>query len=172
MSFLELAAKRYSVRKFSNKAVDQEKVNILLEAVRLAPTAANNQPQRILVIEGRDALEKLKDCTYTYFDATIVFLICYDEEAAWKRNYDNHCSGEIDASIITTHIMMAATDIGLGSTCVGHFDPVSIRQAYNIPSRFKPVTLLPIGYPSEDSKPTALHTKTLSNSDMVFYNSF
>lgn len=172
MTFLELAKERYSVRKFSNKPVEQEKIDRLLEAARLAPTACNNQPQRILLIQSSEALAKLKNCTAYHFDAPLAFLVCYDENAVWKRKLDGHTSGDVDASIVTTHLMLAAADLGLGSTWVMHFNPTAIREAYAIPEGIAPVALLPTGYPDEGCVPNPLHEKSLSIKELSFYDHF
>ena len=88
MDFLELAAKRYSVRKFREEKVRQEDLDKILKAGMLAPTAHNDQPQRILVINSDEALEKLKKCTACHFNAPTALLICSDKDACWTRKYD------------------------------------------------------------------------------------
>ena len=87
--FKSLAANRYSVRKFDSKRVEQEKVDSLLEVARLAPTAHNNQPQRLLVLDSADSLNRLKDCTPCHFNAPLAIIVCYDNKASWKRSFDN-----------------------------------------------------------------------------------
>lgn len=172
MSFLELAQERYSVRKFNSKPVEEEKIKYILETGRAAPTACNGQPQRILVIKGAAALEKLKTCTCSHFDAPLALLVCFDKESAWVREYDGKNSGEIDAAIVTTHLMMAAADTGIGSTWVMHFDPEKIRRAYNIPMAFVPVAILPMGYAAEDAEPFPGHFERRSLGGTTFYDSF
>ena len=78
MDLMELFKERHSVRKFSDKKVEKEKISAILEAGRVAPTAVNFQPQRIYVLESEDSLLKLKDCTKFHFDAPVAFLVCYD----------------------------------------------------------------------------------------------
>ncbi len=170
--FKEFAAERYSVRRFSPQVVEQEKIEYLLEAARLAPTAHNDQPQRILVIKDAQALAKLKSCTAYTFNAPLAILVCYDETAAWVRDYDNKHSGEVDASIIGTHLTLAASSIGLGSTWVMSFDPVAIRNAYNIPDNIIPTALFPIGYPADNSRPSKLHNDRLQIGETTFYDQF
>lgn len=172
MSFLELAKERYSVRKFSGQKVEPAVVEQLLEAGRIAPTAANFQPQRILVLDSEENLQKLKDCTKYHFDAPLALLVCYDKTVSWKRSHDNHDEGEIDASIVTTHLMLQAASLGLGSTWVGYFDPEAIRSSFSLPENMIPVALLPIGYPAQDCAPSSNHTKRLPLDKTVFYNSF
>lgn len=172
MDFLELAKERYSVRKFSDKKVEQEKLDLILEAGRIAPTAVNFQPQRILVIENEEGLEKLKSCTIYHFHAPMALLVCYDTNASWKRPYDKEDMGVVDASIITTQMMLQATNLGLGTTWVGHFDPIAIRSAFEIPDFLIPVALLPLGYPREDCIPHKLHGIRHDMDHTVFYNTF
>jgi nitroreductase len=102
MNFKELAAARYSVRQFKNKPVEKERLDLILEAARIAPTAANKQPQRILVVNGAEGLEKVDACTPCRFGAPLVFIICYDRNETWIRKFDGAQSGEVDASIVTT----------------------------------------------------------------------
>lgn len=172
MNFLELAKERYSVRKFSDKKVEQEKLDLILEAGRIAPTAVNFQPQRILVIESEESLEKLKSCTIYHFHAPTALLVCYDTNVSWKRPYDKEDMGVVDASIITTQMMLQAADLGLGTTWVGHFDPEAIRSAFEIPDFLIPVALLPLGYPREDCIPHKLHGIRHDADHTVFYNTF
>jgi nitroreductase len=172
MDFLTLAKERYSTRKFSEKKVEQETLHLILEAGRLAPTAVNYQPQRILVIENNDALTKLKACTPYHFNAPLALLICYDINASWTRPDDQKNMGVVDASIVTTHMHLQAAALGLGSTWVGHFNPEKIKQAFDLPDFLIPVAILPIGYPREDSRPHPLHNKRNPIDASVFYNSF
>ena len=85
MDFLTLARDRYSVRSFKKQAVEREKLNLVLQAGQLAPTACNFQPQRILVIESDEALNKLKRCTQYHFNAPIALLVCYNTTESWTR---------------------------------------------------------------------------------------
>lgn len=85
MDLLELLKKRYSVRKFDDRKVEKEKLDLILEAGRVAPTAVNFQPQRILVIESQEALENFKKCTPYHFNAPLALLICYDKSVSWKK---------------------------------------------------------------------------------------
>ncbi|GAB6085929.1 nitroreductase family protein [Alkaliphilus crotonatoxidans] len=172
MDFLELAKNRYSVRKFSDVKVEKEKLNMILEAGRVAPTAVNYQPQRILVLNSDEDLSKLEHCTPYRFQQTLALLVCYDENVSWKRKYDNKDSGDIDASIVATHMMLEAANLGIGSTWVGHFDPQAIRETFNIPANIIPVVLLLLGYPSDDASPHPYHSKRLDLSKTTFYGSF
>lgn len=172
MDFITLSEERYSVRKFSEKPIEKSKLDLILKAGQLAPTAANLQPQRILVINGEVELAKLKECTRYHFNAPTALLVCYDQTACWKRQYDSENSGEVDASIVTTHMMLEATDIGLGSTWVMHFDPKKMKEIYKIPEDFVPVALLVIGYPAGDAVPSKTHDQRNAIDNSVYYNNF
>lgn len=172
MNFIELAKERYSLRYFDVKKVEQEKLDLILQAGQLSPTAVNYQPQRILIIESDEALGKLKDCTIFHFNAPMALLVCADKNEAWKRSYDGKLHTDIDASIVATHMMLEATELGLGTTWVGHFDPVAVCKAFNIPSNIEPVCILPLGYPSQDAKVHPNHTKRKDISQTVLYNHF
>lgn len=172
MDFLELAKSRYSVRKFSAQPVEETKIDLILDAAKLAPTACNFQPHRLLVIKSKEALDRLKNCTPYHFDAPLAILICYDNQSSWKRHYDNADSGNVDASIVATHMMLEITNLGLGTTWVGHFDPQKIKEAFNLNENIISVALFPIGYPAESSEPHSNHEKRLEQEKIVFYNTF
>jgi nitroreductase len=172
MDFIQLATERYSVRKFARQIVENEKIDLILKAGQVSPTACNYQPQRILVIKSESAMSQLKECTSYHFDAPLAFLICYDKTVSWKRSFDNDDSGDVDASIVTTHMMLEAAALGLGTTWVGYFDPDKIRKAYNIPENYVPVALLPTGYPADDASPYPAHDKRHPLEQTVFYDCF
>ncbi|EKQ57443.1 MULTISPECIES: nitroreductase family protein [unclassified Clostridium] len=172
MDFTELSKERYSLRNFDDRKVEKEKLDLILKAAQLSPTAANRQPQRILVIESDEALAKLKDCTIYHFDAPMALLVCADKDEAWKRTYDGKVHTDIDGSIVATHMMLQAAELGLGTTWVGHFNPDAARNAFNIPENFEPICIFPLGYPSKDAKPNPRHTDRKELSQVIFYNHF
>lgn len=173
MDFLELVRERYSCRSFSTKKVEKEKIEKILEAARLAPTARNLQPQRILVLSEEEQLKKLSACTRYGWNAPIVMILFYDQDVSYKRdNYDNKEFGDIDLSIVTTHMMLEAQDLGLGTTWVGSFDPQKLIEAYEVPKNLIPVAILPIGYPSSESSPSKLHFQRNEISDFVYWDKF
>ncbi|GHU82976.1 nitroreductase [Clostridia bacterium] len=158
MSFSELARDRYSVRSFKQQPIEDEKLAVILEAGRIAPTACNYQPQRIKVVMGDD-LAKIDTASPCRFGAPTVLVVCYDNTVSAKRSsFDNKELGEIDASIVTTHLMLAAHEQGLGSCWVAHFDPAKVSEIFALPDNIVPIALLPIGYPADDAKPAAIHT--------------
>ncbi len=167
MSFLELARERYSCRKFSDKKVEQDKIDKILEAGKVAPTAVNYQSQRVFVLQSKENLEKLKTVTQYHFNAPLAFLICYDNTVSWKNPFTNFDEGVVDASIVATHMMLEITDLGLGSTWVGYFDSKIAQKTFNIADNIIPVAILPAGYP--DKEPSHLHNTRYELSQTVKY---
>ena len=167
MDFLELAKERYSVRKFLSREVEQEKIDKILEAGNVAPTACNFQPQVIYVIKSNRGLEKLQKCKFSHFGETLAFLVCYDEKKCWFRSFDNKPSGEIDASIVATHMMIEAWNEGIGSTWAMHCDPEAIVSEFNIPSNIIPVALLVMGYADPNYLPSKMHFENKGKNDII-----
>ena len=169
MTFAELSAARYSLRKFASTPVEQEKLDIILEAGRNAPTAHNNQPQRIFVIRTPEALEKADACMGSHFNPPVILVVAYDPDPAWKREHDGKNHGEIDATIAATQMMLQAADLGLGTTYVGMFEPEKLLEAFPEMAGLMPIALLPLGYPAENARPSRLHADRIPVEDMVTY---
>lgn len=157
MDFYKLAKERYSVRKFKDIPVPQEIIDKILEAGNLAPTAHNNQPQEIIVVNSKNGLSTLKKCTECHYNAPLAFIISYNKDKSWKREYDGQDSGDIDASIVTTHMMMEAAELGIGSTWVMYFIPEAVKTEFALPDNIIPVVILVMGYP--DAEPSVNHSK-------------
>ena len=172
MEFQKLIEERYSVRKFKGDTVSQEAIDKILDAGHIAPTGCNNQPQRILVIKSKAALSKLKECTRCHFDAPLAILVCYNKDESWERPFDGALAAPVDAGIVTTHMMLKAWDMGIGSCWVMHFDPGAIREKFNIPENIIPEALLVMGYPAEDATPSPRHSAFRPMEEVVFYESF
>lgn len=168
MSFLELAESRYSVRKYSDKPIEPEKMDAILRAAQIAPTGANIQPQRIYILKSKEALEKVRALSRCAFDAPVVLLIAKDTEAEWKSPLEpGFSAGEQDVSIVATHIMLEAWELGIGTCWVNFFPNTETAKAFGLPENEYPVLLMPIGYPAEDSQPGPMHEKTKAVSGFV-----
>lgn len=172
MEFKKLISDRYSVREFKPEHLKKEDLDIVLDSGHKAPTGCNNQPQRILVLNTDESIIKLQRCTKCHFNAPSAMLVCYNRDESWIRPYDKALSAPVDSSIVATHMMLAAYDIGVGCCWVMHFDPVAIREEFNIPENFEPVALLVMGYPAANSKPRDMHFKFREIDDVVFYDKF
>lgn len=156
MDFMELAKERYSVRSYSDRPVEQEKIDRILKAAQLAPTAVNFQPQKIYVLKSPEAMDKINRLCRCIYGAPMVFLVCSDERRTWKSQTEpGYSSGEMDCSIVCTHMMLEVWEQGLGSVWVRLFDVNAIAKAFDLPEHIKPICLLPVGYAAEDSVPYA-----------------
>ncbi len=169
MDFLELAAARYSVRKFDPKPIEPEKLEKILQAGRLAPTAKNQQPQKILVMQSPEALSKLADCSPCIYGAGTVLCVCYDENEVWKRPFDGKTSGDVDTSIVLTHMMLEAWELGVGSVWVMFFDADKLRRAFDLPENLIPVSLMPLGYAAPDAEPAPPHSLCKPDEELISY---
>jgi nitroreductase len=167
MRFLKLAKKRYAVRKYLQKRVEQEKLSLILEAGRVAPTGANLQPQELVVIQENDGLEKLKLAANIY-GAPLAIIVCGDKNRVWKRPFDNKDLIDIDTSIVTDHMMLQATELGLGTIWICLFKPDVIKREFHLPEHIEPVNILCIGYASgKPSSPDRHDTMRKPLSDIV-----
>ena len=168
MSFLELAQNRYSVRSFKDMPIREEDMQLILEAGRVAPTACNYQPQKIYVAKSAEARQKLASVCRCTFDAPVILVVCYDRTRDWKNKLQPGLeSGETDAAIVCTHMMLQAADMGIGSCWVGYFSPDAVAKVLGLPENLTVSALLPMGYPAQDAAPLPLHDQSRELDDMV-----
>ena len=165
--FLQLAHDRYSCRSFSDRPVEPEKIGALLDAAVCAPTAVDRQPWHVWVVETPEAVERLSALTRFSFGARVILMLGADPERAWVRKYDERNFADVDASIVGTHIMLAAHDLGLGTTWVGHFDAPAVKEAFPETAGYDLVALFPLGYPAEGCEPAAKHFERLPKDELV-----
>lgn len=149
MEFLKLAEKRFSVRKYLPVPVEDEKLGMILEAGRLAPTAANMQPVKVIVLRKKEALEKLGKAADIY-GAPLALLVLADRSKAWTRPFDKMQTTDIDASIVTDHMMLEAASLGLGTVWICYFRSDVIKAEFDLPDDLVPVNILAVGYPSDN----------------------
>lgn len=155
MEFEEVINKRKSTRKFSSNKIEQEKLDKILEAGRLAPTAKNIQPIKIYVIQSKEGLDKIDKASPCRYGANTVLLVCGDNEKAFTK--DGHSTYEIDSCIVATHMMLEATNIGINNIWIDMFDRKIIKEEFEIPENLTPVCLIPIGYKSKLCPPSPMH---------------
>ncbi|MBE0648764.1 MAG: nitroreductase family protein [Bacteroidales bacterium] len=170
MNFLELAKKRYSVRSYSDKPVEEEKLQYLLECGRVAPSAANYQPWKIFLVKDDEMRAKLST-TYGrnwFKQAPIVLVFCGDHLTAWKRN-DGKDHTDIDVSIIIDHITLAAAEQDLGTCWICNFDAASCSGILNLPSNLEPIAYLSLGYPAKEPEDPSRHLNRKELSEIVHY---
>lgn len=171
MDFITIAKRRCSIRSYTGQKVEAEKLDKILEAAHVAPTAANLQPVRLIAVQSAGGLAKIGKAANVY-GAPLVIIVCADRSKAWVRPFDQKQTGDIDASIITDHMMLQATELGLGSVWVCCFKPDVLCKEFNLPADLEPVNILAIGYAGEGFSDPERHSQTrIPVSELVSYDS-
>ena len=151
MEFSHLIAARYSVRAYKPDPVPEAELAAMLEAMRLAPTACNNQPMRFIVVhtEGRQTdLKRIYGAEW-FIQAPIVICACVMTSEAWVRRSDGKNHGNIDAAIAMDHLILAAANEGLGTCWICAFDPIAAREVLGLPDGVEPVAFTPLGFAAD-----------------------
>ncbi len=174
MDFMELARARYSCRKYAERPVDDDVLTKVLEAGRLAPTAKNNQPQRVVVVQSEEARARLKEATPMGRNAPVVLAVGYAKSEASVISMDTfydgaYCAGTQDASIVATTMMYEAAELGLGSLWIRGYDTGKVREALDLSDDFELVMLLALGWPAEGDAPSPMHESRKPLDDTVMY---
>ncbi|MCR5089185.1 MAG: nitroreductase family protein [Oscillospiraceae bacterium] len=196
MDFRDISKMRVTVRQFAPRPVEKSKTDLILEAGRWSPTAVDYQPQRILVLNTAEKLEKVRQfCTFGYdpkyveidpncdagdrkhniyyYGAPLVFLVCWDKNVCWTHPQNGQSSGATDATIVTTHMMLEAASLGLGTVWISYFDHDKARELLNIPEKYEINGMLYVGYPSGQFKANPkLSGKRYPISHTCFYNDY
>ena len=170
IQFLELAKNRYSCRKYDSRQVEDEKLQLILEAGRVAPSAVNFQPWHFFVIQVADSLAKIHKVYHRewFRSAPTVIVICGDHGAAWKRSDGkDHC--DIDVAITTDHMTLQATELGLATCWICNFDPVKTSELLKLPDHMEPAVLIPVGYPLDKVDPDRHIEKRKPLNEIVSY---
>jgi nitroreductase len=155
MDFQDLIRKRYSVRAYRSDPVEEEKLARILEAARLAPTAANRQPFRVIVIttKGREVELRRVYGREWFTQAPLILAICAVPGESWVRTCDGWNAAEVDATIAMTHIVLAAAEEGLGTCWIAAFDPQAAREVLRLPPDVVPSAFTPLGYAADSAAP-------------------
>jgi nitroreductase len=148
MNFHDLARKRYSVRSYKTDPVEKDKLSRILETACLAPTAANRQAFRLIVIPTEDCREKLRKIYNQewFAKAPIVICACGIPSENWVRKTDGKNYNDVDVAIVMDHLVLAATEEGLGTCWIAAFDPVAAKEILKLPEDIVPIAFTPIGY--------------------------
>ena len=168
MSILDIAKRRFSVRSYLDKEISQETLDTILEAAHVAPTAANMQPVRLLIVKSDEANEKLAKAAIIY-NAPVAIIVCADTNRAWTRPFDGMKTTDIDASIITDHMMLTATEQGLGSVWICYFKPDVIKEEFHLPSGLEPINILALGYTEEKADANRHESQRIPMNEFVSY---
>jgi nitroreductase len=153
MEYSELIATRYSVRAYRPDPVEDEKLQTVLEAARLAPTAANRQPIQLIVMRTAGREEEIKKIYRRswFVQAPLVIAVCTISSQAWVRESDKFNARLIDAAIVADHLILAATNLGLGTCWIAAFNVEAARNVLQLPDEAEPVIFTPLGYPADQS---------------------
>lgn len=166
MEFEKVIKERYSCRKFLETPVEEDKLMAILEAGRLAPTAKNRQPFKIYVLNRDTALKKVDRISPCRYSSQCVLMVVEVKDEAFVRN-DGTNFAEIDASIVTTHMMLEATNVGLSSVWVGLLDEEAAKVEFHLPENYHPMGLLVLGYPDPSFKPSPMHSTRKKLEDII-----
>jgi nitroreductase len=168
---LDIAKQRYSCRSYDSRPVEEEKLSLVLEAGRVAPSAVNFQPWHFYVIRGE---EKLRNFHVAYHrdwlrTAPCVIVICGDHTSSWKRKADGKDLCDVDVAITTDHMTLQATELGLATCWICNFDPLLTRDLLGLPEDMEPVVILPLGYPLDEVDPQRHDVKRKPLSEIVSF---
>ena len=163
--FETVIRKRTATRKFKDQKVELEKINKILEAGRLAPTAKNLQPQKVYVATSLEALKKIDQVSPCRYGAPAVLIVCSDKNIAWNK--DDYSTYEMDACIVATHMMLEATNVGVDNIWIEMFDKQELKKQFDLGDNIEPICLIPLGYKADDYQGNPLHDQRKDLKDMV-----
>lgn len=169
MEFTELIQARYSCKKYDGRPVEKEKIEEILAAGRMAPTAKNSQEQRIYVVQSPEGLAKIDAVTPCRYGAPVVLAVAFDHSGAFTYPGGKRSSGAEDAAIVATHMMLAAKNAGVDSCWLNFFDPEAAAKTLGLPENEEVVMLLDLGYPAQGGQPLPNHFKRKDLSETVRY---
>ena len=167
MDFNNVLNRRYSCRAFASQTVEQEKVDRILEAGRIAPTAVNKQPIHIWAVSDPGTLEAIKGVTRSNYGASLILVVGCRPDEAWVRRYDGKNGAEVDAAIVATYLMLAAENEGLATLWVGSFDPALLGEILPGTDGYELVAMINVGYPAEESEPSTMHGERKTIEELV-----
>ena len=172
-AYLDLLRARYSVRAFTDEQLTEEELSAILEAGRLSPTACNNQPVRICVVQSAEGLAKVDECSKCRYGAPTALIVAFDKNASAKgMGCESGDFGTIDASIVLTNMANAAAALGLGSCWVGAYDPQAVRARFNVPADYELVDMLMLGHPTSECTPGPRHADRFPLTQTVSHETF
>ena len=169
MEFQKVVKERYSCKKFDGRKVEQDKLDLILEAGRVAPTAKNLQEQHIYVLQSAEALAKIDAITPCRYNAGTCLLVAFDKENVFTYPGGGRDSGVEDATIVATHMILAAADAGVDSCWINFFDPDKTAKEFGLPDNEEVLMVLDLGYAAEGTKPLPGHSMRKDISETVTY---
>ena len=155
MEYSELIAIRYSVREYKPDPVEDEKLQRVLEAARLAPTAANRQPFQLIVIQTEGRQEEMLQIYHRDWFVSAPLIICAVgvPSRGWIRSEDKRRYLDVDVAIVMDHLILEATNQGLGTCWIAAFNSKIARSLLSLPDHVEPLIFTPLGYPADLPSP-------------------
>ena len=169
MEFTKVLQERYACKKFDGRKVEQAQLVAILEAGRLAPTAKNLQEQRVYVVQSEEGLAKLDKATPCRYGASTCLVVAFDRSNVFTYPGEKRDSGVEDATIVATHMMLAAANEGVDSCWINFFDPEVMAKELGLPENEEVLMVLDLGYAAEGTKPLASHSQRKELTETVAY---
>ena len=169
MEFKEVVKKRYSCKKYSERQVEDEKLSAILDAGRLAPTAKNLQEQHVYVVRSPEALAKIDAVTPCRYGAPTVLVVAFDSKNVFTYPGGKRDSGVEDATIVATHMILAAADEGIDSCWINFLDPEKLAEALGLPENEEVLMVMDLGYAAEGAGPLPNHGSRKPLDETVSY---
>ena len=169
MEFKEVIKARYSCKKYGDRKVAPEKIQAILEAGRLAPTAKNLQEQHVYVIQSAEGLSKIDEVTPCRYGAQTVLVVAFDKTNVFNYPGEKRDSGIEDASIVATHMILAAAAEGVDSCWVNFLDPEKTAEILGLPADEEVLMVMDLGYAADGIGPLPNHDKRKDLAETVSY---
>lgn len=169
MEFIEVIKNRYACKKFDGRQVEKQQLDAILEAGRLAPTAKNLQEQHIYVIQSKEGLAKVDQVTPCRYGAETALVVAFDKTNVFTYPGEKRESGVEDASIVATHLMLAAQAEGVDSCWINFFDPEIMAKELGLPENEEVLMMLDLGYAAKGIKALPTHTQRKEIGETVTY---
>lgn len=169
MEYMDVVKERYSCKKYDSRPIEKEQLDAILQAGRLAPTAKNLQEQHVYVLQSEQALATIDEVTPCRYGASTVLVVAFNSEDVYTYPGGKRDSGIEDATIVATHMLLAAKNAGVESCWVNNFDPQVLKEKLNLPAQEEILMIMDLGYPAEGVGPLANHANRKSLEQTVTY---
>lgn len=169
MEYMDVVKERYSCKKYDSRPIEKEQLDAILQAGRLAPTAKNLQEQHVYVLQSEQALAIIDEVTPCRYGASTVLVVAFNSKDVYTYPGGKRDSGIEDATIVATHMLLAAKNAGVESCWVNNFDPQVFKEKLNLPAQEEILMIMDLGYPAEGVGPLANHANRKSLEQTVTY---
>ncbi len=169
-NLIKLMEQRYSCRKFTDKQITDEQLDAILDAGRIAPSACNKQPWRFIVLQGKDELAKVDECSKCRYGAQTVILVCFDKTVSAKNPDVTPDYGWIDCGLALMQMALVAESEGIASCIVGAYEPSKAREVFNLPDNIVTYQFLMLGH--SNAEPSRMHYDRHTKDEIVVRGGF